>query len=84
MTAPPTEAKAPGSAGPVRERFPLGASVPRGLHSTLRESGSPIGLIFVYRALADLATEEPTHCSRRRAGACTVPRGAYHHHLICA
>ena len=56
------------------------------LHSSLRASGSPIGLATVYRALADLATEGEADSLQSDAGeslyrACTP--GQHHHHLIC-
>lgn len=56
------------------------------LHSTLRESGSPIGLATVYRALADLAGEGEADSLQSDQGeslyrACTP--GQHHHHLIC-
>lgn len=55
------------------------------LHSSLRETGSSIGLATVYRALADLA-EEGEADSLQQEGeslyrACTP--GSHHHHLIC-
>ncbi|CAN5233832.1 transcriptional repressor [soil metagenome] len=58
----------------------------QGLHSTLRESGSPIGLATVYRALAELATEGEADSLQSPEGeslyrACTP--GQHHHHLIC-
>lgn len=56
------------------------------LHSSLRDTGSPIGLATVYRALADLQAEgeadslqSPEGESLYRACAST----AHHHHLIC-
>jgi len=56
------------------------------LHATLRESGSPIGLATVYRALADLAVEGEADSLQSLDGeslyrACTP--GQHHHHLIC-
>ncbi len=55
------------------------------LHSRLRESGSPIGLATVYRALADLATEGEADSLQAEGEslyrACTP--GQHHHHLIC-
>jgi|SRR5450830_131716 len=56
------------------------------LHSTLRETGSPIGLATVYRALADLAVEGEADSLQSAEGeslyrACTP--GQHHHHLIC-
>lgn len=58
----------------------------QGLHSTLRESGSSIGLATVYRALADLAVEGEADSLQSDQGeslyrACTP--GQHHHHLIC-
>ena len=58
----------------------------QGLHFMLRESGSPIGLATVYRALADLATEGEADSLQSPEGeslyrACTP--GQHHHHLIC-
>ncbi|PJJ65335.1 Fur family transcriptional regulator [Compostimonas suwonensis] len=58
----------------------------QGLHSALRDSGSPIGLATVYRALADLATEGDADSLQSLDGeslyrACTP--GTHHHHLIC-
>ena len=56
------------------------------LHSGLRETGSPIGLATVYRALADLAVEGEADSLQSDQGealyrACTP--GQHHHHLIC-
>jgi Fur family ferric uptake transcriptional regulator len=56
------------------------------LHSSLRDSGSPIGLATVYRALADLAVEGEADSLQSLEGeslyrACTP--GQHHHHLIC-
>jgi Fur family ferric uptake transcriptional regulator len=55
------------------------------LHSSLRESGSPIGLATVYRALADLAVEGEADSLKQEGEslyrACTP--GSHHHHLIC-
>jgi Fur family ferric uptake transcriptional regulator len=56
------------------------------LHSTLRDTGSPIGLATVYRALADLAVEGEADSLQSLEGeslyrACTP--GQHHHHLIC-
>jgi Fur family ferric uptake transcriptional regulator len=56
------------------------------LHSTLRDTGSPIGLATVYRALADLAVEGEADSLQSIEGeslyrACTP--GQHHHHLIC-
>ena len=55
------------------------------LHSSLRESGSPIGLATVYRALADLAVEGEADSLQQEGEslyrACTP--GSHHHHLIC-
>jgi len=55
------------------------------LHSGLRESGSPIGLATVYRALADLAVEGEADSLQQEGEslyrACTP--GSHHHHLIC-
>ncbi len=55
------------------------------LHSSLRESGSPIGLATVYRALADLAVEGDADSLQQEGEslyrACTP--GSHHHHLIC-
>ena len=58
----------------------------QGLHAILRESGSPIGLATVYRALADLAAEGEADSLQSPEGesiyrACTP--GQHHHHLIC-
>jgi Fur family ferric uptake transcriptional regulator len=54
------------------------------LHSTLRESGSPIGLATVYRALASLAGEGDADSLQQDGEslyrACT---SGHHHHLIC-
>ncbi|MDN4613448.1 transcriptional repressor [Leifsonia sp. F6_8S_P_1B] len=57
----------------------------QGLHLTLHESGSPIGLATVYRALADLAAEGDADSLQSPEGeslyrACTM---GHHHHLIC-
>lgn len=58
----------------------------QGLHQSLRDAGSPIGLATVYRALADLATvgeadslQSPDGESLYRACASI----GHHHHLIC-
>lgn len=55
------------------------------LHSSLRDSGSSIGLATVYRALADLATEGEADSLQQEGEslyrACTP--GSHHHHLIC-
>jgi Fur family ferric uptake transcriptional regulator len=55
------------------------------LHSNLRDSGSPIGLATVYRALADLAGEGEADSLQQEGEslyrACTP--GSHHHHLIC-
>ena len=55
------------------------------LHSHLRDSGSPIGLATVYRALADLAVEGEADSLQQEGEslyrACTP--GSHHHHLIC-
>jgi Fur family ferric uptake transcriptional regulator len=55
------------------------------LHSNLRDSGSPIGLATVYRALADLAVEGEADSLQQEGEslyrACTP--GSHHHHLIC-
>lgn len=58
----------------------------QGLHATLRELGSPIGLATVYRALADLTVEGEADSLQSLDGeslfrACTP--GQHHHHLIC-
>jgi Fur family ferric uptake transcriptional regulator len=55
------------------------------LHSNLRDTGSPIGLATVYRALADLATEGEADSLQQEGEslyrACTP--GSHHHPLIC-
>ena len=55
------------------------------LHAALRETGSPIGLATVYRALADLATAGIADSLQQDGEAlfraCTP--GEHHHHLIC-
>jgi Fur family ferric uptake transcriptional regulator len=55
------------------------------LHSHLKNSGSPIGLATVYRALADLAVEGEADSLQQEGEslyrACTP--GSHHHHLIC-
>ncbi|MES1169655.1 MAG: transcriptional repressor [Leifsonia sp.] len=58
----------------------------QGLHLSLHETGSPIGLATVYRALADLASEGEADSLQSPEGealyrACTT--GHHHHHLIC-
>jgi len=58
----------------------------QGLHSSLREAGSSIGLATVYRALAVLAVEGEADSLQSDQGeslyrACTP--GQHHHHLIC-
>jgi Fur family ferric uptake transcriptional regulator len=57
----------------------------QGLHMSLHETGSPIGLATVYRALADLASEGDADSLQSPDGeslyrACTT---GHHHHLIC-
>jgi len=55
------------------------------LHSVLRDSGSPIGLATVYRALSSLATEGEADSLQQEGEslyrACTP--NSHHHHLIC-
>jgi Fur family ferric uptake transcriptional regulator len=55
------------------------------LYSSLRETGSRIGLATVYRALADLAVEGDADSLQQEGEslyrACTP--GSHHHHLIC-
>src|SRR6187551_3733352 len=55
------------------------------LHSSLKNTGSPIGLATVYRALADLAVEGEADSLQQEGEslyrACTP--GSHHHHLIC-
>jgi Fur family transcriptional regulator, ferric uptake regulator len=55
------------------------------LYSTLHDSGSPIGLATVYRALADLASDGEADSLQQEGEsvyrACTP--GTHHHHLIC-
>jgi Fur family transcriptional regulator, ferric uptake regulator len=55
------------------------------LHSALRETGSPIGLATVYRALTDLTDEGQADTLQQEGEAlyraCTP--GSHHHHLIC-
>ena len=55
------------------------------LHSILRDSGSPIGLATVYRALTDLAAEGDADSLQQEGEslyrACTP--GSHHHHLTC-
>jgi Fur family ferric uptake transcriptional regulator len=58
----------------------------QGLHAELRDTGSPIGLATVYRALSDLAVEGEADSLQSPEGenlyrACTP--GTHHHHLIC-
>jgi Fur family ferric uptake transcriptional regulator len=54
------------------------------LHSTLRDTGSPIGLATVYRALASLAGAGEADSLQQDGEslyrACT---SGHHHHLIC-
>ncbi|WP_285114816.1 transcriptional repressor [Leifsonia sp. fls2-241-R2A-40a] len=57
----------------------------QGLHLSLHEAGSPIGLATVYRALSDLAAEGDADSLQSPEGeslyrACTT---GHHHHLIC-
>lgn len=57
----------------------------QGLHSTLKVSGSHIGLATVYRALSDLASEGEADSLQSPEGeslyrACST---THHHHLIC-
>lgn len=55
------------------------------LHAALRDSGSPIGIATVYRALADLAdsgeADQLQQDGEALYRACTP--GVHHHHLIC-
>jgi Fur family ferric uptake transcriptional regulator len=56
------------------------------LYAQLRDSGSPIGLATVYRALADLAGEGDADSLQSADGeslyrACVS--SSHHHHLIC-
>jgi Fur family ferric uptake transcriptional regulator len=55
------------------------------LYTGLRDTGSPIGLATVYRALADLAVEGEADSLQQEGEnlyrACTP--GSHHHHLIC-
>lgn len=56
------------------------------LHTTLRASGSSIGLATVYRALQDMAGGGDLDTVRTRSGEilyrqCEQPR--HHHHLVC-
>lgn len=56
------------------------------LHAELRDSGSPIGLATVYRALADLASAGEADSLQSPEGeslyrACSTE--GHHHHLIC-
>ncbi len=56
------------------------------LHSSLRNTGSAIGLATVYRALTDLAVAGEADSLQSADGeslyrACTP--GQHHHHLIC-
>ena len=55
------------------------------LHSVLRDTGSPIGLATVYRALSSLATEGEADSLQQEGEslyrACTP--NSHHHHLIC-
>jgi Fur family transcriptional regulator, ferric uptake regulator len=72
----------------VREAlgFTEGFISAQGLHTNLRESGSPIGLATVYRALSDLAVEGDADSLQSPEGealyrACSST--GHHHHLIC-
>lgn len=63
----------------------LGFVSAQALHSTIRGSGSNIGLATVYRALGDLASEGEADSLQSPDGeslyrACS---SAHHHHLIC-
>ncbi|MHC5798074.1 Fur family transcriptional regulator [Lacisediminihabitans sp. FW035] len=58
----------------------------QGLHSSLRDGGSPIGLATVYRALSDLAVEGEADSLQSVEGESLYRRctpGQHHHHLIC-
>jgi Fur family ferric uptake transcriptional regulator len=58
----------------------------QGLHSSLRDGGSPIGLATVYRALSDLAVEGEADSLQSAEGESLYRRctpGQHHHHLIC-
>ena len=72
----------------VREALSLndGFVSAQSLYSSLRDTGSAIGLATVYRALADLAVEGEADSLQSDQGealyrACTP--GQHHHHLIC-
>lgn len=56
------------------------------LHAGLRETGSPVGLATVYRALQELAAGGEIDAVRNENGEvlyrrCTQP--LHHHHLVC-
>lgn len=55
------------------------------LHSTMRDSGSTVGLATVYRALSSLAADGEADALQQDGEslyrACTP--GRHHHHLIC-
>lgn len=55
------------------------------LHAGLRESGSPIGLATVYRALADLAADGAVDHLQHEGESLYRACGSsgHHHHLIC-
>jgi Fur family ferric uptake transcriptional regulator len=55
------------------------------LHASLRDSGSPIGLATVYRALTDLAAEGEADSLQQESEALyrACSTGSHHHHLIC-
>jgi len=55
------------------------------LHQAMRDSGSPVGLATVYRALSSLAADGEADALQQDGEslyrACTP--GRHHHHLIC-
>lgn len=58
----------------------------QGLHTSLRDGGSPIGLATVYRALSDLAVGGEADSLQSAEGESLYRRctpGQHHHHLIC-
>ncbi|UCR88303.1 Fur family transcriptional regulator [Mycetocola spongiae] len=56
------------------------------LHTTLHQTGSPIGLATVYRALADLSSEGEADSLQSPEGESlyrSCESTEHHHHLIC-
>ena len=55
------------------------------VHAKLRDAGDPIGLVTVYRTLAQMAEAGEVDCIRTPDGQSAYRRcsSGHHHHLIC-